>query len=148
MHIAVVGTGIVGACSAAWLQRDGHQITFVDPLEPGQACSFGNAGSLSPSACLPVGMPNMWRKVPSWLLDPLGPLTIRTSYLPRVLPWLVRMLRHSTPKEVTRIAGSLVTLLRPERIGVELSEELQLHPEQSTDAIVVHHQEAKYFNAR
>ncbi|MCZ4312068.1 FAD-dependent oxidoreductase [Comamonadaceae bacterium G21597-S1] len=113
MHIAVVGTGIVGACSAAWLQRDGHQITFVDPLEPGQACSFGNAGSLSPSACLPVGMPNMWRKVPSWLLDPLGPLTIRTSYLPRVLPWLVRMLRHSTPKEVTRIASSLVTLLRP-----------------------------------
>lgn len=42
----------------------------------------------------------------------------------------------------------LVTLLEPERIGVELSAELQLHPEQSTDAIVVHHQEAKYFNAR
>jgi 5-methyltetrahydrofolate--homocysteine methyltransferase len=44
--------------------------------------------------------------------------------------------------------AKLVTLLRPGRIGVELSEELQLHPEQSTDAIVVHHQEAKYFNAR
>jgi 5-methyltetrahydrofolate--homocysteine methyltransferase len=42
----------------------------------------------------------------------------------------------------------LVELLEPERIGVELSEELQLHPEQSTDAIVVHHPEAKYFNAR
>jgi 5-methyltetrahydrofolate--homocysteine methyltransferase len=42
----------------------------------------------------------------------------------------------------------LVALLRPERIGVELSEELQLHPEQSTDALVVHHPEAKYFNAR
>ncbi|HSK26448.1 MAG TPA: methionine synthase [Jiangellales bacterium] len=41
----------------------------------------------------------------------------------------------------------LVRLLRPERIGVELSEELQLHPEQSTDAVVVHHPEAKYFNA-
>jgi 5-methyltetrahydrofolate--homocysteine methyltransferase len=41
----------------------------------------------------------------------------------------------------------LVGLLRPERIGVELSEELQLHPEQSTDALVVHHPEAKYFNA-
>ncbi len=41
----------------------------------------------------------------------------------------------------------LVELLRPERIGVELSEELQLHPEQSTDALVVHHPEAKYFNA-
>ncbi len=42
----------------------------------------------------------------------------------------------------------LVALLRPQRIGVELSEELQLHPEQSTDALIVHHPEAKYFNAR
>ncbi|GAB3769563.1 methionine synthase [Microlunatus parietis] len=44
--------------------------------------------------------------------------------------------------------AKLVDLLEPERIGVELSEELQLHPEQSTDALVVHHPEAKYFNAR
>jgi 5-methyltetrahydrofolate--homocysteine methyltransferase len=44
--------------------------------------------------------------------------------------------------------AKLVQLLRPERIGVVLSEELQLHPEQSTDAMVVHHPEAKYFNAR
>jgi 5-methyltetrahydrofolate--homocysteine methyltransferase len=44
--------------------------------------------------------------------------------------------------------AALVALLRPERIGVSLSEELQLHPEQSTDALVVHHPEAKYFNAR
>jgi 5-methyltetrahydrofolate--homocysteine methyltransferase len=43
--------------------------------------------------------------------------------------------------------AKLVELLDPSRIGVELSEELQLHPEQSTDAIVVHHPEAKYFNA-
>ncbi len=43
--------------------------------------------------------------------------------------------------------ATLVALLRPERIGVKLSEELQLHPEQSTDALVVHHPEAKYFNA-
>ncbi len=44
--------------------------------------------------------------------------------------------------------AKLVDLLKPERIGVELSEELQLHPEQSTDALIVHHPEAKYFNAR
>jgi 5-methyltetrahydrofolate--homocysteine methyltransferase len=44
--------------------------------------------------------------------------------------------------------SKLVELLRPERIGVTLSEELQLHPEQSTDAMIVHHPEAKYFNAR
>ena len=43
--------------------------------------------------------------------------------------------------------AKIVELLRPERIGVSLSEELQLHPEQSTDALIVHHPEAKYFSA-
>ena len=113
MRVAVIGTGIVGVCSGAWLQKDGHQVTFVDPLEPGQACSFGNAGSLSPSACLPVGMPGLWKRAPRWLLDPLGPLTVRWRYAPVVLPWLVRMLRHSTRAEVTRIATALRTLLVP-----------------------------------
>jgi 5-methyltetrahydrofolate--homocysteine methyltransferase len=42
--------------------------------------------------------------------------------------------------------AKIVELLEPGRIGVKLSEEFQLHPEQSTDAIVVHHPEAKYFN--
>jgi 5-methyltetrahydrofolate--homocysteine methyltransferase len=41
----------------------------------------------------------------------------------------------------------LCELLEPSRIGVELSDEFQLHPEQSTSAIIVHHPEAKYFNA-
>jgi 5-methyltetrahydrofolate--homocysteine methyltransferase len=44
--------------------------------------------------------------------------------------------------------AKIVALLRPERIGVVLSEELQLHPEQSTDALILHHPEATYFNAR
>lgn len=113
MHIAVVGTGIVGVCSAAWLQRDGHRITFVDPRAPGEACSFGNAGSLSPSACLPVGMPGTWKKVPKWLLNPLGPLTVRWSYLPAALPWLLKFLAHTTPDEVRRLATAMRGLLAP-----------------------------------
>ena len=113
MHIAVIGTGIVGACSAAWLQRDGHTVTFIDPRDPGEACSFGNAGSLSPSACLPVGMPGMWKKAPGWLLDPLGPLTIRWWYLPVVMPWLARFVGHSQPAEVVRIATAMRALLAP-----------------------------------
>ena len=113
MHIAVIGTGIVGTCTAAWLQREGHRITFVDPLDAGEACSFGNAGSLSPSACLPVGMPGVWKKAPAWLLDPLGPLTVRWTYLPAALPWLLRFVRHSKTAEVVRIATALRGLLAP-----------------------------------
>jgi D-amino-acid dehydrogenase len=113
MRILIIGTGIVGTCAGAWLQRDGHQVQFVSSVAPGDACSFGNAGSLSPSACLPVGMPGMWKQVPRWLADSQGPLTIRASYLPRVLPWLLRFMRHSSPQEVTRIAGALRGLLSP-----------------------------------
>ncbi len=113
MHIVVLGTGIVGTCTGAWLQRDGHRITFVSPVPPGQACSFGNAGSLSPSACLPVGMPGMWKQVPGWLSDPEGPLAIRPAYLPQLLPWLLRFLKHSRREEVVRIATALRGLLAP-----------------------------------
>jgi D-amino-acid dehydrogenase len=113
MRIAVIGNGIVGTCCAAWLQRDGHQVTFVDPLGPAEATSFGNAGSLSPSACLPVGMPGMWKKVPRWLLDPLGPLTVRWWYAPVAAPWLLRFLRASSREEVARIAAAMRGLLAP-----------------------------------
>ena len=44
--------------------------------------------------------------------------------------------------------AKIADLLRPERINVKLSEEFQLHPEQSTDALILHHPEASYFNAR
>ena len=113
MHIVVLGTGIVGTCTGAWLQRDGHRITFVSPVPAGEACSYGNAGSLSPSACLPVGMPGMWRQVPGWLRDPDGPLAIRPAYLATVLPWLMRFLRHSSRSEVVRIATAMRGLLAP-----------------------------------
>ena len=71
MHLVVLGTGIVGTCAGAWLQRDGHRPTFVSPVPPvppvppGEACSFGNAGSLSPSACLPVGRPGLRKALES-----------------------------------------------------------------------------------
>ncbi|RYY93760.1 MAG: FAD-dependent oxidoreductase, partial [Comamonadaceae bacterium] len=84
-----------------------------EPALPGEACSSGNAGSLSPSACLPVGMPGMWKQVPGWLRDPDGPLAIRPSYLPAVVPWLARFLRHSRRGEVVRIATALRGLLAP-----------------------------------
>lgn len=109
----MIGTGVVGTCSAAWLQREGHEIVFIDPREAGEACSFGNAGSLSPSACLPVGMPGMWKKVPRWLLDPEGPLVVRGNYLFHALPWLMRFVRHMSRAEVERIAAAMRGLLMP-----------------------------------
>lgn len=93
----VIGAGIVGICCALYLQRDGHQVTVIDPGEPGDACSYGNAGIFANEHCNPEAEPGLLSRVPSMLLNPLGPLAIRPSYLPRALPYLMGVLRQSAP---------------------------------------------------
>jgi len=110
--IIVLGAGIIGVCVAAYLQRDGHAVTLIDQGEPGSGASSGNAGILSGSSIIPVGMPGVAAKVPGWLLDPEGPFTLRWSYLPTITPWLVRMLRGSTRAKVGAQATALRALLK------------------------------------
>jgi D-amino-acid dehydrogenase len=94
-HVVVMGAGIIGAATALELLRDGHRVTILEPGEPGgeQAASYGNGCWLSPASVVPLSAPGIWRKVPGWLADPLGPLTIRWQYLPRMLPWLWQFVR-------------------------------------------------------
>ncbi|MFQ5839217.1 MAG: NAD(P)/FAD-dependent oxidoreductase [Candidatus Methylomirabilales bacterium] len=104
--VTVIGAGIVGICCASYLQRDGHAVTVIDSRPPGEGCSQGNAGHISPGACVPLAMPGILWQVPRWLIDPLGPLCIRWGYLPRVAPWLLRFAKAATPEqaEATSIA--------------------------------------------
>ncbi|MBI3711243.1 MAG: FAD-binding oxidoreductase [Proteobacteria bacterium] len=99
-QIAVIGAGIVGIACASYLQRDGHRVAVLDPLPPGEACSFGNAGAISTGSCVPMAGPGLWSQIPGWLVDPLGPLSLRWSYLPHALPWLLRCLRAGRPDKV------------------------------------------------
>jgi D-amino-acid dehydrogenase len=110
-NITVIGAGIVGIATASYLRRDGHAVTVVDPLPPGEYCSFGNAGILSPGSCVPIAMPGVLFQVPGYLLDPLGPLALRWSYLPRALPWLLRFAAAADRKRVETIADGLRALL-------------------------------------
>jgi D-amino-acid dehydrogenase len=110
LNIAVIGAGIVGVCSAGYLQRDGHTVTVFDPVAPGGSCSFGNLGSLSPGSCVPLAMPGVLRKVPKWLVDRDGPLHLSAKRLPAALPWLVRFAAAAAPARVARIADALSAL--------------------------------------
>jgi len=92
-HAAVVGTGIVGICAAAFLQRDGWQVTLVDAEEPGTMTSFGNAGAISAHAVAPMALPGIWKSAPRWLLDPLGPLAVKLGYAPKAAPWLLKFMQ-------------------------------------------------------
>lgn len=119
-HVVVIGAGVVGAATAVELLRDGHQVTILEPGEPGgeQAASYGNGTQLNPSSVIPMSAPKIWRKVPGWLADPLGPLAIRWGYLHTLLPWLLRFLRAgATEARVAATAKALRPLLldAPER---------------------------------
>ena len=56
-HVTVVGAGIVGTCSALYLQRQGFDVTLVDRDGPGEGASSGNAGSLGVASIPPGSMP-------------------------------------------------------------------------------------------
>ncbi len=110
--ITIIGAGIVGIATACYLRRDGHEVTVVDMNPPGEYCSFGNAGILSPGSCVPQALPGILWKVPGYLADPLGPLTVRWSYLPQAVPWLLRFVVNSRLSRVEKIADALRPLLK------------------------------------
>jgi len=112
-RVGVIGAGMVGVCAASWLQRDGHSVFLLDPGNPGEGASFGNAGCFNGSSVTPVAMPGVVRSVPRWLIDPLGPLALRWSYLPAILPYLVRLVRAATPQKVAAQAKALRPLIGP-----------------------------------
>ena len=113
LRIVVIGAGIIGLSVARALLRDGHGVTVIDRDPAGDKVSFGNAGGLGITEILPAAAPGLIWQVPKWLADPLGPLSLRPGYLPRLLPWLARFLRTGTPAEVARVAGALAALLAP-----------------------------------
>ena len=112
-RVTVIGAGIVGLATALSLKLDGHDVTLIDPREPGTATSFGNAGAIVTGGVVPTATPGLWRRVPKMLLDPMSPLKIRWSYLPRLAPWLIRFLDAGRAPNALRISAELATLTAP-----------------------------------
>jgi D-amino-acid dehydrogenase len=110
-HIAVIGAGIVGVSAALHLQRDGHKVTLIDERNPGEGTSRGNAAVVATESCVPVATPGVLWDVPRYLMDPLGPLAIRWSYLPKIAPWLLRFIAASKPERVEAISIALRSIL-------------------------------------
>src|SRR5580693_7314391 len=110
-RVGVIGAGMVGVCAASYLQRDGHNVFLIEAGNPGEGASFGNAGAFNASSVTPMAMPGIIRKVPGWLADPLGPLSLRWTYLPAILPYLYRFIRAGTAEKVHAQARALRPLV-------------------------------------
>ena len=111
MRVAVIGAGIVGVSCALHLQRDGQDVTLLDPRAPGTATSFGNAGGIVTGAVVPNSTPALWRDIPRILFDRDSAVRVRWSYLPRIAPWLARFLLAGRHGRVNAIADALQPLV-------------------------------------
>ncbi len=119
--VAIAGAGIVGVCIAALLAEAGKRVIVIDRTGIVEETSSGNAAALAFTDVLPLAHKGMARKLPGWLMDPLGPLSIRPSYLPRLAPWLIRFLRAGNPRHFDAAVAAqtaLMHLAEPEMIGL------------------------------
>tara|TARA_B100001123_G_scaffold440570_1_gene579892 strand:- start:39 stop:1271 length:1233 start_codon:yes stop_codon:yes gene_type:complete len=110
-NIAVVGAGIIGICSAFFLQKSGYKVTLIDHNEPGSQTSFGHACTFANYACMPINSPSIFKQLPSLLLKKDGPLSIDYFYLLKNMSWVFQFLKNCQPKKVKYIASSLKNLL-------------------------------------
>lgn len=109
---AVVGAGIVGASIATWLIGEGHEVTVFEREPAGLPASAGNASLIALPEIAPIASPGILASVPKWLLDPLGPLTVRWTDLPALTPWLLAFLASATPAQGTKARAALTMLMR------------------------------------
>ncbi|WP_455923673.1 NAD(P)/FAD-dependent oxidoreductase [Pseudomonas putida] len=104
--IAVVGAGIIGVSCALALARKGFTVQVLDRQAPGLGASYGNAGHLATEQVFPIADLSIIKRLPAMLLDPLGPLRLDWKYLPRALPWFMRLLLNLRPEPYQRsVAG-------------------------------------------
>lgn len=111
-RIAVIGAGIIGATIATWLIDKGHEVTVFEREPDGLPASVGNAALIALPEIAPIASPGSLAAVPGWLLDPLGPLTVRWTDLPALTPWLLAFLAASTPGQGGRARAALTGLMR------------------------------------
>jgi len=105
--IAIIGAGIVGVSTAIWAQRAGHTVILIDRKGPAEGTSYGNGGILATCSMVPVTGPGLIRKAPRMALSPNEPLFLRWGYLPKLMPWLLKYLRHANAKDTRRIADAV-----------------------------------------
>ncbi|MFT5258418.1 MAG: D-amino-acid dehydrogenase [Saprospiraceae bacterium] len=101
MQVIILGSGVVGVCSAWYLAEQGHSVTVIDRQSSAALeTSYANAGQISPGYSAPWAAPGVPLKAIRWLLDELGPLRVSAKSLctPDLQKWLIKLLLQCNHK--------------------------------------------------
>lgn len=110
--IGVIGAGIQGVCISLSLIKKGFKVTLLDRDEPAkQSASYGNAGHFSSYASVPMNRPDILVDVPSMLLSSTGPVSLRWSYVPKMIPWFLKFVKNCSKKNMMHTAKYMHQIL-------------------------------------
>ena len=93
--ITIIAAGVIGAATALRLQQKNHDALLLDREKPCAGASFGNAGAIVDSSCVPTATTGIFFDAIKMLVQSHSPLSIRPSYLLKISPWLVRFIGQS-----------------------------------------------------
>lgn len=106
-NVLIIGGGIVGLCSAYFLQKEGHQVIVLDKSDMQSGASHVNAGYITPSHIIPLASPGMISKGIKWMFDPTSPFYMKPRWDTDFFKWSWYFHRAST-KEKVESAGPLI----------------------------------------
>lgn len=109
--MVIIGGGLIGVASAAYLQQDGWQVTVIDRNKIGGACSFGNCGLVCPSHVLPLTEPAALKGAFKALLSPSAPFRIKPRLDPSLWSWMLSFARRCNTRDMLSAAHAIQPLL-------------------------------------
>lgn len=114
--IIIIGGGIIGLCSAYYLQKEGHQVTIIDQSNMDSGASYVNAGYLSPSHIVPLSAPGVMKKGLKWMFNPASPLYIKPRLDADFLKWTYAFNKSCNVNHVKKAIPAIksITLLSQE----------------------------------
>ena len=114
-HTIIVGGGIIGLCSAYYLQKIGHSVTVVERGDLTDGCSFGNMGYMSPSHFVPLASPGIIAEGFKYMLSSSSPFYIKPRLNLELMQWAWHFYKNSNTAHVNRAAPHLINILQLSR---------------------------------
>ena len=116
MKVVIVGGGVIGLCSAYYLQKEGHDITVIDKGNITEGTSFGNAGYVSPSHFTPLASPGMVIKGLKWMMSSSSPFYIKPRLNADLARWSYAFWRNANAKTMNRnINDATIAYVNPNK---------------------------------
>lgn len=110
MEALVIGGGIIGLCSAYYLQQSGWAVTVIDKTDLSDNCSYGNLGMIVPSHFVPLAAPGMVAQGIRWMFNKRSPFYVKPSLDPALISWGLKFIKSATKEKAEGAAASLLQL--------------------------------------